>query len=119
MEGKHKKMSDNVRAIVSLYKRGRLQQGYTLYGDKTIIKLQSHSFSIVVEMEDNADEGRPQASIKVCGHEIFSTEDHTLKAPDIVDTVFNKVEGFVPHTGLKEARASVALDGQTQSAQKE
>ena len=87
-------MSENVCANVNLYKRGRLEQGYSLYGDKAKVTLQSRGFSIVVEMQDNSDEGRAQASVKVCGHEIFNTEDHTLKAPDVVEVPFGKLEDF-------------------------
>lgn len=121
-------MSDNVRAIVSLYGGGRLQQGYTLYGDRVVVKLKAHSFTMTIEIQDNADEGRAEASVKVCGHTIFDTEDHTLKAPDVVvidsltalgEEVRANVltEQTVPYAALKEARASVELDGQTQSVQ--
>lgn len=126
-------MSTSIHTNVSVYRRGRLQQGYSLEGDKTKVVLRSRGFSITLEMQDNANEDRPQASIKVCGHEIFNTEDHTLKAPEIVviDSLtalgeevhagvptkaaapFGKLENFVPHAIL------VALDNQTQSVQKE
>ena len=125
-------MSDKICTIVSLYKGGRLSQGYTLYGDRTKVRFRSRGFSIVVEMQDNIDEDRPQASVKVCGHEIFNTEDHVLKAPntvviDSLTALSKQVRGNVRMsvgipTGYgvpKEARASVALDGQTQSAQED
>ena len=106
-------MSASIHTNVSVYRRGRLQQGYALESDRTKIVLRSRGFSIVVEMQDNTDEDRPQATIKVCGHPIFDTEEHGLKAPDIYP------EPMTRFAVLKEARASVALDGQTQHAQEE
>lgn len=67
-------MSEQVCANMSLYKRGRLQQGYSLLCDMVIIKLKAHGFSITVEMKEGVNESRPQAVIKVCGHAIFNTE---------------------------------------------
>ena len=116
MGGRYKEMSDKICTTVNLYKRGRLEQGYSLYGDKAKVTLQSRGFSIVVEMQDNSDEGRAQASVKVCGHEIFNTEDHVLKEPKTMDMRIG--EGHITYAIVKEARASVALDGQTQSLEK-
>ena len=110
-------MSDKICTTVNLYKRGRLEQGYSLYGDRAKVTLQSRGFSIVVDMQDNVDEGRPQASVKVCGHEIFNTEDHVLKAPETMDMRVGV--GRITYAIAKEARTSVAHDGQTQHAQKE
>ena len=74
-------MSENVCANVILYKRGRLEQGYSLNGDRVKVTFRSRGFSIVVIMQDDSDAGRAQASVKMCGHEIFNTEDHVLEAP--------------------------------------
>jgi len=83
----------------------------------------------VVEVEDNVDENRLQATVKICGHKIFDTEDHELKEPKIV--VVDSLTALAEHTMasakefaalekyeiMKVARASVALNGQTQSNQ--
>jgi len=106
---------ENVCANVSTYRRGQIQQGYSLNGDRVSITLRAYGFSIVVEMQDEPDEGRVQASVRICGNEVFNTEDHVLKAPDIVEIPFGKLEEFTSFNVLKESRASVALDGQTQS----
>jgi len=45
-------------------------------------------------MQDNATEDRPQASVKVCGHEIFNTEEHTLKAPSVAEVPLGNLEDF-------------------------
>jgi len=77
-------VTDKICANVGVYRSGQLQQGYSLNGDRIRVTFQSRGFSVVVEMEDNPIEDRPQALVKVCGHEIFNTEDHVLKEPDIV-----------------------------------
>jgi len=34
-------------------------------------------------MQDNVDEDRPQASVKICGHVVFDTESSLLTMPQI------------------------------------
>ena len=106
-------MTDKICANVGVYRSGQLQQGYSLNGDRIRVTFQSRGFSVVVEMEDNPIEDRPQALVKVCGHIIFDTEEFKLEEPEITDIC--SVIAFTDLAIAKEARASVALDGQTQS----
>jgi len=107
-------MNTNTSANVSVYEKGHLQQGYSLEGDRITATLQLRGFYITIEMQNEPNENRPQASVKVCDNEIFNTEDHVLKAPEIVTGPFGALTEFAV---LTEAHASIALDGQTQSAQ--
>jgi len=74
-----------IRTAVSIFRSGKIWQGYALYGDKTKVAIQSQGFVIQVEMTQRED-GRPQATVQVCGNTIFNTEDHLLEAPEIADS---------------------------------
>jgi len=100
---------------VSVSRDGTLWQAYALYGDETKVKIKWQGFIIQVDMK--VVEGRAHATVKVCGNTIFDTEEHALEAPVIKD--MRAQSALLSYAIVKEARASVALDGQTQSEQEE
>lgn len=104
-------MSEKVCVNVSVYQGGRLQQGYSLNGDDAKVVLRSSGFSITAKMRNIGD--RPQARIEICGHTIFDTEDARLLQSPPFDHI--AIDSLTALGLYEEARASVALDGQTQS----